>query len=128
MRGLLVFLSLFAAKHGVAALASSVDSVQPGLFLQLLASTWGPHLPSVTGAVEAKLCAVAGADVLSQCTDLQVGGWGGGGGGGAEGSGWRIGKEAWGSKGMESVAPNQIVGEVEMDSFNGDWGMGSASV
>ena len=79
MRGLLVFLSLFAAKHGVAALASSVDSVQPGLFLQLLASTWGPHLPSVTGAVEAKLCAVAGADVLSQCTDLQVGGLGGGG-------------------------------------------------
>ncbi|CAI7733044.1 unnamed protein product [Closterium sp. NIES-53] len=72
VRGLLIFLSLFLVKHGVAPVVASVNAVQPGLFLQITAGVWAPGLPSICDAVETKLCAVAATDVLCECSELQA--------------------------------------------------------
>eukprot|EP00271_Cylindrocystis_brebissonii_P023161 TRINITY_DN9424_c0_g1_i1.p1 TRINITY_DN9424_c0_g1~~TRINITY_DN9424_c0_g1_i1.p1 ORF type:complete len:976 (+),score=170.09 TRINITY_DN9424_c0_g1_i1:234-3161(+) len=72
VRGLLVFLALFVAKHGTAAVVESVNSVQPGVFLQLVDPVWVPTLPNISGEVETKLCTVAATRVLTECADLQA--------------------------------------------------------
>ena len=114
MRGLLTFASGFAVVKsasgvgvggGAAALAASVDAVQPGLFAGgLLRHLWAPALASLAAAgapeEERKLACVATGMVLAECEGVRaapdlaaallsaaVAAAGGGGGGGGRGLG-----------------------------------------
>ena len=102
-RGLLAFASGFAVvRQSAAALAASVDAVQPGLFAGgLLRHLWAPALASLAAAgapeAERKLACVATGRVLAECAAVRaapdlaaallsaaVAAAGGGGGGGEE--------------------------------------------
>eukprot|EP00850_Spirogloea_muscicola_P008170 SM000043S15798 [mRNA] locus=s43:232850:238627:+ [translate_table: standard] len=70
VKALLVFMSLFTVKHGVDVVSQSIDSVQQGLFRNILESIWMPNLPSVIGDLETKLCTVAATKVLCEYKPL----------------------------------------------------------
>eukprot|EP00270_Netrium_digitus_P018892 TRINITY_DN7289_c0_g2_i1.p1 TRINITY_DN7289_c0_g2~~TRINITY_DN7289_c0_g2_i1.p1 ORF type:complete len:298 (+),score=87.74 TRINITY_DN7289_c0_g2_i1:26-895(+) len=70
-KSLLIFLSLFVVKHGVATVVQSIDRVQAGIFPQLVDSVCVSTLPMITGEIETKLCAVAAAKLLTEYPQLQ---------------------------------------------------------
>lgn len=61
---LIVFLSRFICKHGVAPLIAGMDQIQPGIFMMVLNKVWIPSVPKVTGTLDRKICAVAMATML----------------------------------------------------------------
>ena len=60
LRCLLVFFSLFIAKHGPDMLLNQLESVQAGLLEQFLTHVWAPKLALVvTDATDKKICQVS---------------------------------------------------------------------
>eukprot|EP00897_Mesotaenium_endlicherianum_P004221 jgi/Mesen1/3827/ME000207S02837 len=72
VRSLLIFMALFVVKHGVAAVADSIQRVQAGIFVGVLQTVWVQSLPTITGDIEPKLCAVAATKILCDSSDLQL--------------------------------------------------------
>ncbi|KMT06992.1 hypothetical protein BVRB_6g153240 [Beta vulgaris subsp. vulgaris] len=66
VRCLLIFISLFIVKHGWNNLVSTMDKIQPGLFLTILEKFWIPNLKQITGATETKLTAVASTKLICE--------------------------------------------------------------
>lgn len=63
-----VFLSLFICAAGTAAVVSSMDTVQPGIFGMVAQQVWLPTWPSIeAGSDEGKLLTVAATKVLTEC-------------------------------------------------------------
>ncbi|CAB4022796.1 exportin-2-like, partial [Paramuricea clavata] len=67
VKGLLVFLSLYASKYGAATLAEIVDSLQKKLFGMVLEKLYIAEVQKVCGTTERKICAVGIINILTQC-------------------------------------------------------------
>ncbi|KAK9167945.1 hypothetical protein Syun_000085 [Stephania yunnanensis] len=65
-KSLVIYMSLFLVKHGSAALADSINAVQPNLFVTILEQFWIPNLKLIAGAVEFKLTSVASIRLLCE--------------------------------------------------------------
>lgn len=70
VRCLVIFMSLFIVKHGWNNLVSTLDKMQPGLFLTILEKFWMPNLKQISGATETKLTAVASTKLICECPIL----------------------------------------------------------
>jgi exportin-2 (importin alpha re-exporter) len=70
VNSLVVFMSLVLVKYGSSVLVSSVDSIQPNLFTQILQRFWIPNLKLIKGALEVKLTAVASTKLLCESAVL----------------------------------------------------------
>lgn len=68
---LVVFTCLLCAKHGPGCVEETTAAVQPGIFEMLVKSVVAPAAPSVSGAVETKVVAVAAANVLSASAGIK---------------------------------------------------------
>jgi len=68
---LVVFTCLLCAKHGPGCVEETTAAVQPGIFEMLVKSVVAPAVPSVAGAVETKVVAVAVANVLSASAGIK---------------------------------------------------------
>ncbi|CAM6129189.1 unnamed protein product [Calypogeia fissa] len=66
IKSLIIFMSLFAVKHGHALLTDSINSVQPNLIFMILEHVWVPNLTYITGDIETKLCAIAATKLLTE--------------------------------------------------------------
>ena len=62
-----MFISLLAAKHGVVAVTESMAKVQPGIFEMVLTGVVTEAIANISGTVEEKVVAVAGAKFLTEC-------------------------------------------------------------
>ncbi|MCO5572303.1 hypothetical protein L7F22_026056 [Adiantum nelumboides] len=71
IKSLIVFMSLVCVKYGHHALVESVQNIQQGLFVTIIQTFWVPHLLSITGDIEMKLCAVASTKLLCESPFLQ---------------------------------------------------------
>ena len=65
-RSLLVFISVFACKHGVAQLEQSVNTVQPGMLMMLITQVWLASASLVAGPVDRKAQNVALTKLLTE--------------------------------------------------------------
>lgn len=72
IKSLIVCMSLFCIKYGHHALVDSVQEVQQDLFMNIIQTFWIPHLLSITGDLEVKLCAVASTKLLCESPILQT--------------------------------------------------------
>ncbi|KAH7316301.1 hypothetical protein KP509_21G087100 [Ceratopteris richardii] len=72
IKSLIVFMSLFCVKYGHDILVESIQNIQQGLFLTIIQTFWVPHLLSITGDIEVKLCAVASTKLLCESPVLQT--------------------------------------------------------
>ncbi|XP_066329040.1 exportin-2-like [Miscanthus floridulus] len=70
VNSLVVFTSLVLVKYGSSVLVSSVDAIQPNLFIQILQRFWIPNLKLIKGALEVKLTAVASTKLLCESAVL----------------------------------------------------------
>ncbi|KAG6546655.1 hypothetical protein Mapa_011844 [Marchantia paleacea] len=70
IKSLIIFMSLFAVKHGHALLTDSINAVQPNLVFMILEQIWVPNLTYITGDTETKLCAVAATKLLTESPAL----------------------------------------------------------
>ena len=66
VKGLLVFLSLFAGKYGGPALVESIDSIQPKLFHMVLEKIFVADVQKVSGTTERKICAIGITKILTE--------------------------------------------------------------
>ena len=66
VKGLLVFLSLFAGQFGGPALVQMVDSIQPKLFGMVVEKLFVADVQKVSGQTERKICAVGITKVLTE--------------------------------------------------------------
>mmetsp|Transcript_11685 Transcript_11685/g.49963 ORF Transcript_11685/g.49963 Transcript_11685/m.49963 type:complete len:1008 (+) Transcript_11685:289-3312(+) len=69
---LVVFTCLLAAKHGPGCVEETMAAVQPGIFEMIVKSVLTEAIPAVAGAVETKIVAVAGANVLSESAGIKA--------------------------------------------------------
>lgn len=68
LRCLLVFFSLYIAKHGPDMLLNQLEGVQPGLLEQFLTHVWAPKVALVvTDPNEKKICQVGMSRLLCEC-------------------------------------------------------------
>lgn len=67
-RAFVVFLAFFIAQQGAAQVATSIDTVQAGLFNILMQNIWLPSMTHVVGQHEEKLVSVATTKVGQCCT------------------------------------------------------------
>ncbi|KAG6488026.1 hypothetical protein ZIOFF_056784 [Zingiber officinale] len=65
-----VFMSLFLVKHGPSVLVESIDTLQNGLFLNILQTFWIPNLKLISGATERKLALVAATRLICESSIL----------------------------------------------------------
>ncbi|XP_022924701.1 exportin-2-like [Cucurbita moschata] len=70
IKSLLIFMSLFLVKNGHKNLLDTINSVQNGIFIQILRQFWIPNLKLITGAIELKLTAVASTRLICECPAL----------------------------------------------------------
>eukprot|EP01111_Echinosteliopsis_oligospora_P015011 TRINITY_DN5802_c0_g1_i1.p1 TRINITY_DN5802_c0_g1~~TRINITY_DN5802_c0_g1_i1.p1 ORF type:complete len:996 (-),score=247.01 TRINITY_DN5802_c0_g1_i1:79-3003(-) len=73
VKAFLVFSSLFISKYGPTAVITPVDTLQAGLFRNILDSLYIPHVGKVNGTIERKMCAIAITKLLTESQEL-VGG------------------------------------------------------
>lgn len=73
-RSLVVFMAVFAMRHGVGPLTDSLEAVQPGITLMLVQQVCIPALPTITGGSEEKLVAAAATRLLTQAPQLKADG------------------------------------------------------
>ncbi|CAL9138620.1 unnamed protein product [Musa acuminata var. zebrina] len=59
-----IFMSLILVEHGPSILVESIDSLQKGLFMQILQPFWIPNLKLISGATEMKLASVAATRLI----------------------------------------------------------------
>ncbi|XP_078362373.1 exportin-2-like isoform X2 [Oculina patagonica] len=67
VKGLLVFLCLYAAKYGGTALMEIIDTIQPGLFGNIVEKILIPDVQKVSGSTEKRICAVGMTKLLAEC-------------------------------------------------------------
>ena len=70
VRGLIVFLCLYAGKRGGNDLLQLVDSIQPKLFAMLLEKVIIPDVQKVSGTTERKICAIGITKMLTETPDM----------------------------------------------------------
>jgi exportin-2 (importin alpha re-exporter) len=70
VKGLIVFLCLYAGKHSATELLQLVDSIQPKLFAMLLEKVIIPEVQKVTGTTERKICAIGITKMLTETPDM----------------------------------------------------------
>lgn len=70
VKSMLIFMSLFVVKYGATNLESSMNAVQPGIFLMILEQFWIPNLKLITGRIEVKLTSVASTKLICECPIL----------------------------------------------------------
>lgn len=79
VRGLIVFLCLYAGKCGGSNLLQVVDSIQPKLFAMLLEKVIIPDVQKVSGSTERKICAIGITKMLTETpgmlADLYINLW-----------------------------------------------------
>ncbi|KAK6142676.1 hypothetical protein DH2020_023024 [Rehmannia glutinosa] len=66
IKSLVIFMSLFLVKHGSQNLVSSMNAVQPDVFLTILEQFWIPNLKLITGSIEMKLTSVASTRLICE--------------------------------------------------------------
>lgn len=69
-RSFIVFCCMFVCKHGVDAVAESLESVQAGLFLNILQGVFAQDMEKINGKDEEKVCVVAFTKMLCEWTGL----------------------------------------------------------
>lgn len=67
VKGLLVFLCLYAGKNGATALMDTVDSIQQGLFGNVVEKILISDVQKVSGTTEKRICAVGMIKLLADC-------------------------------------------------------------
>lgn len=72
VKGLLVFLSLFAGKYSGGLLMETVDAIQPKLFHMVLEKIVIPDVQKVSGQLERKICAVGITKLLTETQPMFV--------------------------------------------------------
>ncbi|KAF5835999.1 cellular apoptosis susceptibility/chromosome segregation 1-like protein [Dunaliella salina] len=72
VRSFMAFLAQFIIKHGPPVTLTSVDKVQPGVFMMLLQQVWLPNLLTLDGANEVKMALVASGKCLTELPPLQA--------------------------------------------------------
>ena len=72
VRGLLVFLCLFAGKLGGSVLVQTVDAIQPKLYVMLIEKVMIPDVQKVSGQTECKICAVGITKLLTETPEMLV--------------------------------------------------------
>uniref|UniRef100_A0A7S3VJD6 Importin N-terminal domain-containing protein n=1 Tax=Dunaliella tertiolecta TaxID=3047 RepID=A0A7S3VJD6_DUNTE len=72
VRSFMAFLAQFIIKHGPLVTMTSVDKVQPGVFMMLLQQVWLPNLLTLDGAKEVKMALVATGECLTELPPLQA--------------------------------------------------------
>ncbi|WCJ22435.1 Exportin-2 [Euphorbia peplus] len=70
IKSMLIFMSLFLVKHGPGNLIDTMNTVQAGIFMNILESLWIPNLKLITGTVEVKLAAVAATRLICESPAL----------------------------------------------------------
>ncbi|KAL5222335.1 hypothetical protein ABZP36_027048 [Zizania latifolia] len=70
VNSLVVFMSLVLVKYGPGILVSSVDAIQPGIFMTILQRFWIPNLKLIKGVLEVKLTAVASTKLICESAVL----------------------------------------------------------
>lgn len=70
VRGLIVFVCLFAGKHGGSELLQLVDSIQPKLFSMLLEKVLIADVQKVSGSTERKICAIGITKLLTETPEM----------------------------------------------------------
>ncbi|KAF8733712.1 hypothetical protein HU200_014558 [Digitaria exilis] len=70
VNSLVVFMSLVLVKYGSGVLVSSIDTIQPNLFTQILNRFWIPNVKLIRGALEVKLTAVSSTKLLCESAVL----------------------------------------------------------
>ncbi|GAX80072.1 hypothetical protein CEUSTIGMA_g7510.t1 [Chlamydomonas eustigma] len=71
VKGFVSFLAFFLVKHGPQLVATTVDRVQPGIFMMLVQQVWLPNMHLVSGSDEEKVVLVATAKCLCDYPPLQ---------------------------------------------------------
>ena len=72
VKGLLVFLCLFAGTRGGSLLIQMVDSIQPKLFAMLLEKVFVTDVQKVSGFTERKICAVGITKILTETPEMML--------------------------------------------------------
>ncbi|XP_033645162.1 exportin-2-like isoform X2 [Asterias rubens] len=67
VKGLLVFFSLFAVKHGADALVRMIEEIQAKMFGMVVEKLYIPEVQKVSGHIERKICAVGITKILTEC-------------------------------------------------------------
>lgn len=67
IKSFIVFIALFIGKHGAVFVMNQVDSIQEGLFLNILGSLWLPNVQKVNGLIERKMSAIALTKLATEC-------------------------------------------------------------
>ena len=70
VKGLLVFLSLFAGKYGGSLLITTIDSIQPKLFQMVVERLFVLDVQKVSGQTERKICAVGITKLLTETPEM----------------------------------------------------------
>ncbi|KAL5228605.1 hypothetical protein ABZP36_016870 [Zizania latifolia] len=70
VNSLVVFMSLVLVKYGPGILVSSVNAIQPGIFMTILQRFWTSNLKLIKGALEVKLTAVASTKLICESAVL----------------------------------------------------------
>lgn len=70
VNSLVVFMSLVLVKYGSGVLVSSIDTIQPNLFTQILNRFWIPNVKLIKGALEVKVTAVSSTKLLCESAVL----------------------------------------------------------
>lgn len=70
VKGLLVFLCLFAGKYGGSVLVQTVDSIQPKLFQMVVERLFLVDIQKVSGQTERKICAVGITKLLTETPEM----------------------------------------------------------
>ncbi|KEG15487.1 putative CAS/CSE/importin domain protein [Trypanosoma grayi] len=71
LRILIIFLSIVVVVHGADDVVAKVNLIQDGLFWMLFQRVWLPNVQKVMGTLERKVCVVALACLLGECSELQ---------------------------------------------------------
>lgn len=66
VKSFVIFMSLFLVKHGPQNLVTSVNAVQPDIFVMIIEQIWIPTLKLITGSIELKLTAVASTRLICE--------------------------------------------------------------
>ncbi len=70
VKGLLVFMSLFAGKYGGSSLIKTVESIQPKLFLMVIERLYLSNVQKVSGHTERKICAIGITKILAETSEM----------------------------------------------------------
>ena len=70
VKGLLVFISLFAGKYGGSCLIKTVEAIQPKLFLMVIERLYLNYVQKVSGHTERRICAIGITKILAETSEM----------------------------------------------------------